>query len=50
VEATLITMATAGRHGFERLLYGSVAGRVLRHAPMPVLLVHNVAPHEAKRE
>src|SRR6185437_14491355 len=28
VEATLITMATAGRHGFERLLYGSVAGRV----------------------
>jgi nucleotide-binding universal stress UspA family protein len=50
LEATLITMATAGRHGFERLLYGSVAGRVLRRAPMPVLLVHNVAPHEPHRE
>ncbi|HVA91357.1 MAG TPA: universal stress protein, partial [Chloroflexota bacterium] len=50
LEATLITMATAGRHGFERLLYGSVAGRVLRQAPIPVLLVHNVAPHEPNRE
>ncbi|HVA90890.1 MAG TPA: universal stress protein [Chloroflexota bacterium] len=48
LEATLITMATAGRHGFERLLYGSVAGRVLRQAPMPVLLVHNVAPNEPR--
>ncbi|HVC79850.1 MAG TPA: universal stress protein [Chloroflexota bacterium] len=46
--ATFITMATAGRHGFERLLYGSVAGRVLRQAAMPVLLVHNVAPHEPR--
>ncbi|HEY8286148.1 MAG TPA: universal stress protein [Chloroflexota bacterium] len=48
VGATLITMATAGRHGFERLLYGSVAGRVLRQAPMPVLLVHDVAGHQPK--
>lgn len=48
VEATLITMATAGRHGFERLLYGSVAGRVLRKATMPVLLVHDVAPREPR--
>ncbi|MGH2346958.1 MAG: universal stress protein [Chloroflexota bacterium] len=43
VQAGLIVMATAGRHGFERLLYGSVAGRVLRHAPMPVLVVHDVS-------
>jgi nucleotide-binding universal stress UspA family protein len=42
VQAGLIVMATEGRHGFERLLYGSVAGRVLRHAPMPVLVVHDV--------
>ncbi len=39
---SLIVMATAGRHGFERLLYGSVAGRVLRHASTPVLVVHAV--------
>jgi nucleotide-binding universal stress UspA family protein len=43
LHAGLIVMATEGRHGFERLLYGSVAGRVLRHAPMPVLLVHDVS-------
>ncbi|HVC80594.1 MAG TPA: universal stress protein [Chloroflexota bacterium] len=43
LHAGLIVMATAGRHGFERLLYGSVAGRVLRHAPVPILLVHEVS-------
>jgi nucleotide-binding universal stress UspA family protein len=43
LRAGLIVMASEGRHGFERLLYGSVAGRVLRHAPMPVLVVHDVS-------
>jgi nucleotide-binding universal stress UspA family protein len=43
LRADLIVMASEGRHGFERLLYGSVAGRVLRHAPMPVLVVHDVS-------
>lgn len=43
LQANLIVMATADRHGFERLLYGSVAGRVIRHASMPVLLVHDVS-------
>ncbi len=43
LHAGLIVMASEGRHGFERLLYGSVAGRVLRHAPMPVLVVHDVS-------
>ena len=43
LQADLIVMASEGRHGFERLLYGSVASRVLRHAPMPVLVVHDVS-------
>ena len=45
LDASLIVMATAGRHGFDRLLYGSVAGRVLRHASVPVLVVHDVSSH-----
>jgi nucleotide-binding universal stress UspA family protein len=45
LQASMIVMATAGRHGFDRLLYGSVAGRVLRHAPVPVLVVHDVSTH-----
>lgn len=35
----LIVMGTHGRSGFSRLLLGSVADRVLRGAPCPVLLV-----------
>jgi nucleotide-binding universal stress UspA family protein len=38
-EADLIVMATHGRSGLGRWLYGSVADHVLRHAPAPVLLV-----------
>jgi nucleotide-binding universal stress UspA family protein len=37
--ADLIVMGTHGRAGFERLLLGSVAERVLRKAPCPVLTV-----------
>jgi nucleotide-binding universal stress UspA family protein len=37
--ADLIAMATHGRSGLGRWLYGSVADRVMRHAPVPVLLV-----------
>jgi nucleotide-binding universal stress UspA family protein len=37
--AGLIVMATHGRGGLGRALYGSVADAVLRHAPAPVLLV-----------
>lgn len=40
--ASLIVMATAGRHGFDRLVHGSVAGQVLRHATVPMLLVHEI--------
>jgi nucleotide-binding universal stress UspA family protein len=40
--ADLIVMGTHGRTGFQRLLIGSVAERVLRRAPCPVL---TVPPH-----
>ena len=35
----LIAMTTHGRSGLGRLVFGSVAEAVLRHAPCPVLLV-----------
>lgn len=39
----LIVMGTHGRGGFSRLLIGSVAERVVRHALCPVLTVRSVA-------
>jgi nucleotide-binding universal stress UspA family protein len=35
----LIAMATHGRTGLGRLLFGSVAEMVLRHAPVPVFMI-----------
>jgi nucleotide-binding universal stress UspA family protein len=46
----LIVMGTHGRTGLARLLFGSVAEKVLRQAPCPVLTVKAVAaaqPQEA---
>jgi len=40
--ADMIVMGTQGRSGLDRLLLGSVAERVVRHAPCPVLTVR---PH-----
>jgi nucleotide-binding universal stress UspA family protein len=37
--ADLIAMATHGRTGLNRLLFGSVAEAVLRHAPIPVFMI-----------
>jgi nucleotide-binding universal stress UspA family protein len=37
-QADVIAMATHGRSGLGRWIYGSVAERVLQHAPVPVLL------------
>ena len=37
--ASLIVIATHGRTGVRRLLFGSVAEKVVRHAPCPVLTV-----------
>jgi nucleotide-binding universal stress UspA family protein len=42
--ADLIVMSTHGRGGFGRWVYGSVADRVLRGAPIPVLLVRATIP------
>lgn len=43
-EADLIVMGTHGRKGYERLLLGSDAEAILRHAHCPVLLVGPQAP------
>jgi len=42
-EADLIVMSTHGRSGLGRWVYGSIADRILRHAPVPVLLVRATA-------
>jgi universal stress protein A len=39
--ADLIVMGTHGRSGFERLIIGSVAERVVRSAPCPVVVVRH---------
>ena len=39
VDADLIVIATHGRTGLRRLVLGSTAERVVRHAPCPVLVV-----------
>lgn len=56
-KAALIVMGTHGRRGLSRVMMGSVAERVLRHASCPVLAIGNTArdfvnpgqPHEAVR-
>jgi nucleotide-binding universal stress UspA family protein len=47
--ADLIAMATHGRTGLGRLLFGSVAEAVLRHATIPVLLMRQPEPVAAER-
>jgi len=42
VGADLVVLSTHGRGGLGRWLYGSVADEVLRHLPVPVLLVSAV--------
>ncbi|ADB63794.1 UspA domain protein (plasmid) [Haloterrigena turkmenica DSM 5511] len=38
-----IVMGSHGRHGVDRLLFGSVAETVVRRAPMTVVVVHETA-------
>jgi nucleotide-binding universal stress UspA family protein len=40
IEADLIVMGTHGRRGLGRLVLGSVAERVVRESPIPVLTAH----------
>jgi nucleotide-binding universal stress UspA family protein len=43
-QVDLVIMATHGRIGLPRLVFGSVATDVLRHATTPVLLIHASEP------
>ncbi len=48
LDASVIAMTTHGRSGLERLVFGSTAEAVLRHAPCPVLLIRvGEAPGES---
>jgi len=47
--ADLIVMGTHGRRGFDRLLIGSNAELVVRHSPVPVLLIPGTARRGAGR-
>jgi nucleotide-binding universal stress UspA family protein len=48
-DASLIAMATHGRRGLERWLFGSVTELVLRESPVPVLAVRRAAGRPAPR-
>jgi nucleotide-binding universal stress UspA family protein len=50
VQCDLIVMGTHGRTGLDRLLMGSVAEKVLRSAPCPVLTVKVPLPKEPSSE
>src|SRR5262245_66633328 len=47
--ADLIIMTTHGRTGFARILFGSVAEGVLRHADVPVLLMRQTQAETTAR-
>ena len=49
-KADLIVMGTHGRRGFNRLVLGSDAESVLRHSPVPVLMVRSPAPRVRRRK
>jgi nucleotide-binding universal stress UspA family protein len=42
--ADVIVMSTVGRKGIPRLLLGSIAERVVRHSPVPVMTIRAGAP------
>jgi nucleotide-binding universal stress UspA family protein len=46
IDADVVAMGTRGRHGENRFLIGSVAERVVRTCPVPVLTVRQLAEEE----
>jgi nucleotide-binding universal stress UspA family protein len=48
-QAELLVTGTRGRTGWKKLLLGSTAARLVRHAPCPVLTVHPTDPGPAHR-
>jgi nucleotide-binding universal stress UspA family protein len=48
-KATLVALATHGRTGLRRILFGSVAEQVLRKSPIPVLAVRPFWSYEVVR-
>jgi nucleotide-binding universal stress UspA family protein len=48
--ADLVVLASHDRHGVDRLLHGSMAQAVLKHASVPVLLLHGGAGASAAPE
>ena len=48
-EIDLIILATHGRTGLRHVMLGSVAERIVQHAPCPVLVVRDAAGDSAKR-
>jgi nucleotide-binding universal stress UspA family protein len=47
--ATMIAMSTHGRSGFSRFVFGSVAEKVLRASPIPILVVRSFPHAEISR-
>jgi len=47
--ADSIIMATHGRTGLDHILIGSIAEKVVRHSPVPVLTIRPTVQAKAKR-
>lgn len=45
--ADLIVMGTQGRQGFDRIIFGSVAEKIVKTSPVPVLTVRPHSPDQA---